>query len=74
MIDLYTFATPNGRKVSIALEEMELPYQVNSVDILNNEQHHPASIQAWARTVCFSHAGSRAPSFNMRFRSRIAFS
>ncbi|NKB53048.1 MAG: glutathione S-transferase [Rhizobiaceae bacterium] len=38
MIDLYTFGTPNGRKVSIALEEMELNYQVNSVDIMNNEQ------------------------------------
>jgi GST-like protein len=38
MIDLYTFGTPNGRKVSIALEEMELSYQVNSIDIMNNEQ------------------------------------
>lgn len=38
MIDLYTFGTPNGRKVSIALEEMGLPYQVTSVDILKNEQ------------------------------------
>ncbi|MEP0940295.1 MAG: glutathione S-transferase N-terminal domain-containing protein [Rhizobiaceae bacterium] len=38
MIDLYTFGTPNGRKVSIALEEMGLDYQVNSVDIMNNEQ------------------------------------
>ena len=65
MIDLYTFATPNGRKVSIALEEMGLAYQVNSVDIMNNEQHHPASIQAWARTVCFSHAGSRASARSM---------
>jgi GST-like protein len=38
MIDLYTFGTPNGRKVSIALEEMGLDYQVNSIDITNNEQ------------------------------------
>ena len=38
MIDLYTFGTPNGRKVSIALEEMELNYQVNSIDIMNNDQ------------------------------------
>ena len=38
MIDLYTFGTPNGRKVSIALEEMELDYQVSSIDIMNNEQ------------------------------------
>ena len=38
MIDLYTFGTPNGRKVSIALEEMELDYRVNSIDITGNEQ------------------------------------
>ena len=40
MIDLYTFGTPNGRKVSIALEEMELAYQVTSINITNNEQFH----------------------------------
>ena len=33
MIDLYTWTTPNGRKVSIALEEMGLPYAVHSIDI-----------------------------------------
>ena len=38
MIDLYTFGTPNGRKVSIALEEMGWDYQVTSIDITNNEQ------------------------------------
>ncbi len=38
MIDLYTFPTPNGRKVSIALEELALEYQVHSVDIRNEEQ------------------------------------
>ena len=40
MIDLYTFGTPNGRKVSIALEEMALAYQVTSIDIMKNEQFH----------------------------------
>ena len=38
MIDLYTWGTPNGRKVSIMLEESGLPYQVHAVNILNNEQ------------------------------------
>lgn len=38
MIDLYTFATPNGRKISIALEELQLPYEVHSVNIVKNEQ------------------------------------
>ena len=33
MIDLYTAATPNGHKISIALEELELPYRVHAVDI-----------------------------------------
>ena len=33
MIDLYTWTTPNGRKVSIALEEMGLPYTVHAVNI-----------------------------------------
>ena len=38
-IDLYTWATPNGRKVSIMLEELELPYRVISIDITKGEQH-----------------------------------
>jgi GST-like protein len=41
MIDLYTFPTPNGRKVSIMLEELGLPYRVHVVDILKNEQFAP---------------------------------
>jgi GST-like protein len=41
MIDLYTWATPNGRKVSIMLEEVDLPYSVHAVDITKNEQFHP---------------------------------
>lgn len=42
MIDLYTWATPNGRKISIALEELGLPYTVQSVDITKGEQFAPA--------------------------------
>ncbi len=38
MIDLFTWTTPNGRKISIALEEMELPYDVHLVDLKNDEQ------------------------------------
>jgi GSH-dependent disulfide-bond oxidoreductase len=38
VIELYTYATPNGRKVSIALEELALEYQVHSVNIQNKEQ------------------------------------
>lgn len=38
MIDLYTFTTPNGRKASIMLEEVELPYNVHTIDITKGEQ------------------------------------
>ncbi|UGA39570.1 glutathione S-transferase [Chromobacterium haemolyticum] len=38
MIDLYTWGTPNGRKISIMLEELELPYAVHTVDIGKGEQ------------------------------------
>jgi len=41
LIDLYTWTTPNGRKVSIMLEETGLPYRVHSVDINNGEQFRP---------------------------------
>jgi GST-like protein len=41
MIDLYTFTTPNGRKVSIALEELGLPYTPHVVDISKGEQFKP---------------------------------
>jgi GST-like protein len=42
MIDLYTWSTPNGRKVSIMLEEVGLPYTVHAVDISKDEQFKPA--------------------------------
>ncbi len=41
MITLYTWSTPNGRKVSIALEELELAYEVRPVDIGKDEQFEP---------------------------------
>ena len=42
MIDLYTWSTPNGRKVSIMLEEIGLPYGVLPVDLTKGEQNSPA--------------------------------
>jgi GSH-dependent disulfide-bond oxidoreductase len=44
MIDLYTWSTPNGRKVSIALEELRLPYNVHSISIGQNDQFKPEFI------------------------------
>ena len=45
MIELHTYNTPNGRKISVALEEMGLPYSVHVVDITKGEQHQPAFLQ-----------------------------
>ncbi len=42
MIDLYTWTTPNGRKVSIALEEMGLAYAVHPVPLKTGVQKSPA--------------------------------
>ena len=44
-IDLYTWATPNGRKVSILLEELDLPYQVYPIDIMAGDQHQPEFVR-----------------------------
>lgn len=44
MIDLFTWTTPNGRKVSIMLEELGLAYTVHPVDIRKGEQFRPEFI------------------------------
>jgi GST-like protein len=41
MIRLYTWATPNGRKASIMLEEIGLPYEVHPVNLREGEQFKP---------------------------------
>ena len=41
MIDLYTAATPNGHKVSITLEELELPYEMHVLSLGKLEQKDP---------------------------------
>ena len=45
MIELHTWSTPNGRKVSIMLEEVGLPYSVHPVNIGKNEQFNPAFLK-----------------------------
>ena len=45
MIDFYTWGTPNGRKVSIMLEEVGLPYRVHAVNIGAGEQFEPAFLE-----------------------------
>lgn len=44
-IDLYTWNTPNGRKVSIMLEEIGLPYRVFPIDITKGDQLQPNFLQ-----------------------------
>src|SRR5918996_4858592 len=44
MIELYTWSTPNGRKVSIMLEELGLAYNVHPINIGKNEQFTPEFI------------------------------
>ncbi|MFG6518526.1 MULTISPECIES: glutathione S-transferase family protein [unclassified Sulfitobacter] len=41
MIDFYTWTTPNGRKVSILLEELGIDYNVHAINIGKDEQHAP---------------------------------
>ncbi|MFP6706977.1 MAG: glutathione S-transferase N-terminal domain-containing protein [Alphaproteobacteria bacterium] len=45
MIDLYTFGTPNGRKASIMLEEVSLPYTTHKFHIGQNDQFAPAFLK-----------------------------
>jgi len=45
MIDLYTWTTPNGRKASIMLEEVGLPYRVQPVNFGRQEQFDPAFLK-----------------------------
>ena len=45
MIDLYSWATPNGHKVHILLEETGLPYRVHGVNIRTGEQFEPGFLK-----------------------------
>ena len=44
-IKLYTWGTPNGRKVSILLEELKLNYSVVEINITNNEQNNDSFVE-----------------------------
>ncbi len=45
MIDLYYWPTPNGWKISVALEELGLPYRLHLVDITKGDQFAPAFLE-----------------------------
>jgi GST-like protein len=66
MIDLYTWSTPNGYKVSIMLEELGLPYNVIPVDISKGEQFNDAFLKISPNNkipAIVDHLGSEAGSF-----------
>lgn len=52
MIDLYTAATPNGHKISIALEELASPYTLHALDLSNKDQKQP-----WFLAMMFQMGG-----------------
>ncbi len=45
MIELYTWPTPNGHKIHIMLEEIELPYRVHPIDIGRGDQFDPTFLK-----------------------------
>ena len=45
MIDFYTWTTPNGRKVSILLEELGVDYEVHSINITQGDQNSPTFLK-----------------------------
>ncbi len=45
MIDLYTAPTPSGWKASITLEELEIPYEVHTINLLAGEQKQPRYLE-----------------------------
>ena len=45
MIELYTAATPNGWKASVALEEMQIPYNLHALDLMEGDQKKPEFLQ-----------------------------
>ncbi|MEM9861542.1 MAG: glutathione binding-like protein [Myxococcota bacterium] len=44
-IQLYSLATPNGKKAGIALEELELPYEAHRIDIMAGDQFDPEYVK-----------------------------
>ena len=58
MIDLYTWGTPNGRKVSILLEELGIEYAVHPIDIGKGDQMTPRIPQNQPKQQDPGHRGS----------------
>ena len=61
VIDLYTWTTPNGRKVSIALEELGLPYTVASDRHLQGRAVRSRTFSRSRRTTAFRRSSTATP-------------
>ena len=55
MIDLYTSPTPNGYKVSCALEAMNMDYKAHLVNLAEGEQKKPEFLAISANAVSYTH-------------------
>ena len=78
MIELYTWGTPNGRKVSVMLEECALPYNVHHINIgTNQEQFAPEYLKINPNgkiPTIVDAEGPRSPDGKPILRSVILFS
>jgi hypothetical protein len=71
MIELFTAPTPNGRKVSIALEEMALPYTVHPIDLKSGQQK---SAESRRSSMTASPSSNPAPSCSTSPKKPAGFS
>ena len=59
MIDLYYWPTPNGRKVSILLEEIEVPYKIIPIDINNKKAKFFLNLEYWLSDQIYTQAAEK---------------
>ena len=55
MIDFYYWPTPNGWKVSILLEELQIPYKTCPINIGQGDQFTPKFLKISPNTVSYTH-------------------
>ena len=67
MIDLYSWQTPNGRKVSIMLEEIGMDYNVFPINIGKDEQFQPHFLEIKDDEKCFTCRKVRRKIFLQKF-------
>ena len=76
MIELYTSPTPNGYKISVALEELEIPYNVHVVNLQAGDQKKPEFLAMNPNgripvTVSYTHLRAHETGRNLGCRLRV---